>query len=205
MIDTRSEDTLFATSLSLPGASFGSVTSIQPLKHDNLAVVKGSFGACRVFDLRRLSNSHVASSSQYQQSALLEMHVPNSMVHQTKSVRCTGLAIDPTESIVIAPFASHDNDIHFAMWDIGSGALIRTKNVLGSSKGERSDASTDDGLSSFCELSSVVTSGYEMLCKNDSELPVISNEGSSFGLWFKTNVLSESSPPDGGGIHHIRF
>mmetsp|Transcript_29063 Transcript_29063/g.61853 ORF Transcript_29063/g.61853 Transcript_29063/m.61853 type:complete len:227 (-) Transcript_29063:186-866(-) len=202
MIDTRSADALFATNLSMPGASFGSVSSIQPLQNENLAIAKGSFGSCRVFDLRRLSNSYDASSSQYQQSTLFEMLIPDSMVHPTKSVRCTGLAVDPTDSIAIAPFASHNNDIHFAMWDIGSGALIRTKKV---NQLKTPDAGTDNSSSSFCELSSVLTSGYEMLCKKDSKVPVISSEGSTFGLWFKTNVLSDSSSPDGGGIHHIRF
>jgi len=160
--------------------------------------VKGSFGSCRIFDLRRLSNNNDVSS-QYQQSTLLELSIPDSMVHQTKSVKCTGLAIDPSESIAIAPFAGAgpDNniDILFAMWDIGTGALLRTLNFNSMNK--------HTGSSVFCELSSVITSGYEMLCKKDSGAPVISSEGSSFGLWFKTNV--GNAPPEGGGIHHISF
>mmetsp|Transcript_29396 Transcript_29396/g.53934 ORF Transcript_29396/g.53934 Transcript_29396/m.53934 type:complete len:273 (+) Transcript_29396:231-1049(+) len=200
MIDTRSSgDAAFATGMSLPAVSFGSATSIQPLQRDdNLVLVKGSFGSCRVIDLRRLSNTNDVSS-RYQQSTLLELSIPDSMVHQTKSVKCTGLAIDPTENIAVAPFAgagADDSiDIKFAIWDIGTGALLRTLDL------NRMDKHTSS--SAFCELSSAITPGYEMMCKNDSDAPIITSEGSSFGLWFKTNV--GNAPPDGGGIHHISF
>jgi len=200
MIDTRSSgDAVFATGLSLPAVSFGSATSIQPLERDdNLVVVKGSFGSCRVFDLRRLSNNNDVSS-RYQQSTLFELSIPDSMVHQTKSVKCTGLAIDPTDSIAIAPFAGAGADdgidIQFAMWDIGTGVLLRTFNLNRMNKHASSSA--------FCELSSVITPGYEMICKHDSDTPIITSEGSLFGLWFKTNV--GNAPPDGGGINHVSF
>ena len=200
MIDTRSPgNALFATSRGLRTGSFGSTTSIQPLQRDdNLVVVKGSFGSCRVFDLRRLSASHDIPPRS-QQSMLLELSVPNSIVHQTKSVKCTGLAVDPSENIAIAPCAGvgpgDDSNVLFAMWDIGTGALLRKLNL--------DRLNQHGGLSPFCELSSSVTCGYEMLCNSKDEGPVISREGSTFGLWFKTNV--GNFPPDGGGIHHIRF
>ena len=184
MIDTRTNGAVFATSSSTPDNSFGSATAIQPLQAADLVVVKGSFGSCRVFDLR-------------QQSTLFELSIPDDMVHQTKSVRCTGLAVDPTESVAIAPFAGPNGCISFGIWDINSGELLRTLNLGSSNAGT--------GISAFCELSSVVTSGYEMLCKKDSDTPEIFSEGGSCGLWFKTNVMSASSPPEVGGIHHIRF
>ena len=204
LIDRRSGDALFASD-TYPGESFGSATSIQPLKKDdNLVVCRGSFGACRIFDLRRLSNNN-DRHSRYQQSTVVEMSIPDSMVHQTRSVECTGLAIDPSESIAIAPFANHDNDILFAMWDISTGELLRTLNLNSSIRHTRPDALINDIPSpiQFCELSNAITSGYEMLCGKNS--PIISSTSSSWGLWYKTNVFSDSMQPDGGGIHHITF
>ena len=184
MIDARrTYSAVFATSSSTSDNSFGSATAIQPLQTDNMVVVKGSFGSCKVLDLRK-------------QSTLFELCIPDDMVHQTKTVRCTGLAVDPTESVAIAPFAGPNSCISFGIWDIGSGELLRTLK-LGSNAGT--------GIPAFCELSSVVTSGYEMLCKMDSDTPEIFSEGGSWGLWFKTNVISASLPPEVGGIHHIRF
>ena len=64
MIDTRSRDALYATDFSLPGDSFGSATSIQRIVRCNSIAAKGSFGSCRIFDMRCLSNNQ--SASRYQ-------------------------------------------------------------------------------------------------------------------------------------------
>ena len=206
MIDTRSRrDVSFATCTGLPGISFGSATSIQQLEHDNnLVAVKGSFGSCRIFDLRRLCNSNSRSSSRHHQSTLMELSLPDSLVHPTKSVRCTGMAIDPSGKILVAPFTSIHDDVYFAMWDICSGSLLRTMNLSQSNLSTRSETGNSYEAAAFCELSSVVTAGYEMFCQKDSNRPIISSY--SWGLWYKTLKLSDTSPSScGGGIHHIRF
>jgi len=246
VIDTRSRrDALFSTEADEPQStsSFGSATCVRTLRDERWAIAKGSFGSCRIFDLRCMSNEKndarnnivKSSSSRYRQpSALLsELRAPSSMIHPTRSIRCTGLAMDPAESVVVAPFAGSRNgnhgtgDVHFAIWDLSSGALLRTMNVnemIGNGRRRSLDDAGGMGYggaapepSSFCELSSVATPGYEMLFGKDSTdedddvdaAPVISHGGSSFGLWFKTNALlsCESSllRPDCGGIHHIRF
>lgn len=221
MIDTRcrANDALFAKSAaSLPGSlsSFGSATSIQPLQRDdNLVVVKGSFGPCRVLDFRRFGgtisyNSSRRSSSRHQQSAtLLELSIPDSLDHhQTKSVRCTGLAIDPTENVVIAPFASTQQEgsgdnIQFALWDLNNGDFLRALDLNNSNDNTKNSAGGP--LAAFCELSNVTTCGYEMICARDSDEPMVSSKDSLWGLWFKTNVLSDSTSQDSGGIHHLMF
>ena len=207
LMDTRSpNDTILAKGLNLSpadGTSFGSATNVQSLqKDDNLVVMKGSFGSCRMIDLRRLvSNSTNDTSQSHQQATLLEYHLPESTVHQTKSVRCTGLAIDPTESMLVAPFANQQSDVSFAMWNMTTGALLRTVNI--NSITDKSTSSSD--TPAFCELSSVITPGYEMLCSEDSDTPIISSSGSSWGLWFKTGSLASSASVDCGGIHHMKF
>ena len=204
LIDTRSpNDTIFAKGLNLSladGTSFGSATTMQSLqKDDNLVVMKGLFGSCRMIDLRCLSTN---DTSQSQQATVLEYNLPESTVHQTKSVRCTGLAIDPTESMLVAPFANQQSDVSFAMWNMTTGALLRTVNL--NSTNNKSTSSSD--TPAFCEiLSSVITPGYEMLCSEDSDTPIISSSGSSWGLWFKTGSLASSASVDCGGIHHMKF
>jgi hypothetical protein len=204
MIDTRSsKDALF---LSLQSVSFGSTTSLQPLKKDdNLVAGKGSFGTCCVFDLRRMSNC--SDPSRYQQSKLFELSIPDHLLHTTKSVRCTGLAIDPSESIAIAPFADHNDDIQFAIWDITTGALLRTLRLNGVGNCMTRGAGRRAAITAFCELSSAITPGYGMLCSLESDAPIITYEGRSWGVWYKTNSLINGTerPAEGGGIHHISF
>lgn len=201
MLDTRSQDALFADlTLENGGSLFGSATSIRPLKRDdNLVIVKGSFGTCRVMDIRKLSNN--IESARHGHSTIMELSLSNHIVHKTKSTRCTGLAVDPSENIAVSPFASQNGHVHFAIWDIcNTGRLLRTLNL------KNSNTSGNDAA--FCELSNVVTPGFEMSCDEDSETPSILSKG--WGLWFKTNISmstthSDSIPSVGGSIHHIKF
>lgn len=198
MIDTRSVRTqvMSSTNLNLKvDDSFGSATSVQSLeKDDNLVVVKGSFGACRLLDLRKLPTI-IGSRDQ---STLLEFTLPDSSdVDKMKSTRCTGLALDSTENVITIPYSSKKNDIRFAVWDVNTARLIRTLNVNSTSVDEPP----------FCELSSTVTAGYEMRCNDSNDTPVTSIADGTRGLWFKTGrrVNSDTAPAEGGSIHHIRF
>lgn len=216
VLDFRShDDVLFAhasdSSHSKTASFFGSAASVRPLKRDdNLVVVKGSFGTCRLLDIRKLSNN--IESARHRQSTVLELSLSNHIVHKTKSTRCTGLAVDQAESIAVAPFAARDGDIQFAIWDICStGRLLRTLNVNNSIDKRNSDRRDGNNNTAFCELSDVVTCGSEMMtCDEESEPPFISCK-KSWGLWFKTNLSVSSStsidpaPLEGGGIHHMLF
>lgn len=195
MLDTRSTDAQFA---SLSGADFGSVTSIQPLeKNEHLVVAKGSFGSCRVFDVRCLCNSK-GEYIKNQQSSVLTLRPPSS-IHYTKSANCTGLAIDPTETVALAPFATKNNQVMAAIWAIESGKLLRTMSL--DSASTTSSRSMDCQL--FCELKSASTCGFKMSYTQESEVPVISWESSSWGVWYKSMPVLQYSPVVCGGIRHI--
>jgi hypothetical protein len=204
LLDTRSmKDALF---LSPQNVSFGSVTSLQPLQRDaNLVAGKCSFGACFIYDVRRMSNC--SDLSRNRQSILAELSIPDHLLHRTKSVRCTGLAIDPSESIAIAPFADQKGDIRFALWNICTGDLIRTLRPNGVDDCITSGPGSKGATPAFCELSSVITSGYGMRCGIDSDSPTITREEHSWGVWYKSNYLVNGTKPpeEGGGIHHISF
>lgn len=205
MIDTRSVQTQVMTSTNLNlkvDESFGSATSVQSLaRDDNLVVVKGSFGSCRLFDLRKAAKIVRSKEKRLtDQSILHEFTLPDSSdVDKMKSTRCTGIALDSTENVVIMPYASKKNDVNFAMWDVTTARLIRTLKV-------NSTTSSVDGPP-FCELSSTVTAGYEMRCNDSNDTPVTSIVEGTRGLWFKTSrrVASDTAPAEGGSIHHIRF
>lgn len=197
MMDIRAQSAGITTT----HKGFGSVTSIQQIHQaDNLVVVKGSFGPCLIFDIRLMSGGQ---GSRNDRPALMELSIPDSMLHQTKSVRCTGLAIDPTRTLVVSPFADRSGQVQFAMWSLESGTLLRTLGMNGAKKRLGLEAVTTERPPAFCELSSVVTAGQDMVCKRGSDEPTISH--TDWGLWFKTDALSGLSTPDSGGIHHIRF
>lgn len=208
MIDTRSVQTQVLTSTNLNlkvDESFGSATSVHSLtRDDNLVVVKGSFGACRLFDLRK--SAKIVRSKEKRltdRSTLLEFTLPDSSdVDKMKSTRCTGLAIDPTENVIIMPYVSKENDVRFAVWDVNTARLIRTFSV----NSIIPTTSSVDGPP-FCELSSTVTAGYEMRCNDSNDTPETSIVEGTRGLWFKTSrrVASDTAPAEGGSIHHIRF
>ncbi len=201
MLDFRSSrGVLFAhSSQSSAASSFGSATSVRPLKRDNnLVVVKGSFGTCRLLDIRKLSSN--IESYRHRQSTVLDLSLSSQIVHKTKSTRCTGLALDPVESIAVAPFAGPNGEIQLAIWDICStGRLIRILNLNNSVEKHCTDRHNN---AAFCELSDVVTYGFGLVCDKDSEIPFISCNANSWGMWYKTNALAESGC---GDIHHIKF
>lgn len=183
LIDTRSTAT---QTTSETCSNFGSVSSIQQLTNkEHLIITKGSFGTCQIFDTRRLGKK----------SSLLKLQ-PSSDVHCTKSVKCTGLAVDPSESVVLSPYASQQNDIMMALWSIDSGKLLRTIKL------ENEDSNVGEGCPLFCELKSEITGGFKMRCINQST-PVITR--SSWGVWYKSRSASSNLPPGAGGIHHICF
>lgn len=171
---------------------FGSATSIHPLQDGNSVVVKGSFGSCRVLDVRKLQNSNSGSSSK---AALMDLRVPTPLVHKTNSTRCTGVALDPTETIVISPFAGKNN-VSFALWCIKTGMLLRSIDL--------GKTNNNSQLPPFCELSSKTTSGFAIKQCRGSTWPRIAKD-SDFGIWFKSGQLHPSSPPNFGGIHHLSF
>ena len=205
LVDSRSLDALCAVGVDFSGASFGSATTLRSLQKDNLVLAKGSFGSCRIFDIRRFRSSTATGPKDREKSMLLELTAPTSLVHQTKSVRCVGLAMDPTETVAISPFAGQNDDVLLAVWSISTGRLLRTINVDSFKKRMCADDHTDIGISAFCELSSVVTDGFEMLFKNEYDAPVVSSRSETWGLWFKSMSVAKLSPADGGGIHHLLF
>jgi len=172
-------------------SSFGSATSIHPLQDGNSVVVKYSFGSCKFFDVRKF-NTNAGSSDK---ATVMDLVIPSSLVHKTNSTRCTGVALDPTETIVTSPFAGQNN-ASFALWCLKTGKFLRSIDL--------GWAGNNTQLPPFCELSSKTTSGFAIRPGWDSTMPLITKE-SDFGVWFKSEPMNPSTPPNCGGIHHLSF
>ena len=177
IVDSRSADSL----ITLKCDSFGSVSSIQQFNKEHLILAKGSFGSCRLFDIRRQNTS-------------IELRAPSD-VHNTKSINCTGVTIDPTESFAIAPYVTQVDNIMAAVWSIGTGKLLRTIKLEGAASGLNEDCPL------FCELNSTTTCGFNWNCADRKSIPVITR--SRWGIWYKSRSSITDAPAIAGGIHHI--
>lgn len=172
---------------SLSRDDFGSVTSIHQLNREHLIIAKGSFGSCQVLDMRQLNKK---------KSQVLMLQ-PSPDVHYTKSVNCTGLAVDPFESLVMSPFVSKKNEVKMALWSLDNGNLLRTIKLESDA-----DSNIAGDCPLFCELKSEITGGFRMSCTDEST-PTIT--GNKWGVWYKSRSASSSLPRGAGGIHHISF
>lgn len=190
LYDRRSSSSICSANYELDKVNmFGSVTSVLPLRNNgNVVLARGSFGTCRLFDLRRLGNKT--------QSHVYQYTLPELPGLSTQTGGCTGIAVDPGESIIVAPYTTRKmsdgaQQLKFAIWDVGGDFLCEVP--VGKSKANGSI---------FCELSSVVTPGYGL--HRERGTPFIANIG-RFGLWYKTNAFADDIPSRVGGVHHIVF
>jgi hypothetical protein len=193
LIDCRSKDPRLVIN---SDGDFGSAATVLKLeKNEHLFLVRGSFGSCRVFDIRRLQ-SNKRKYSKHQQPTVLKL-LPPANVHNTKSSNCTGLAVHPTESVVVAPYATKQNEMRAALWSVENGQLLRTA-VLESS----STLSTPGDCPMFCELKASATPGFR-LGINELGTPTVTCD--SWGIWYKSWSASRSLPVDAGSIQHMIF
>ncbi len=201
MLDTRAKK-FHILNLNSKG-SFGSATTLQLLHDENLLIAKGSFGSCRVYDLRFVQND--TDAKQRYGGALFDLPIPQSG-HKTMSARCVGLAIDVSESIVSSPFINTNNGVELGIWCINTGRLIRTLDVTKRKIAAHSYSNTEDNgqvSAAFCELSSVVTGGFDFVHEKNTVVPKVRNLTGTFGAWFKTASGGIGSPFEIGGIHHL--
>ena len=163
-------------------------------------------GECYLHDLRLLSCTPMHGNKIKRSSVLLHMghSLDNkSYVHRKNDMRtslCSGLASDPHEKIIFSPFVTNGNGAHIAAWSLTSGSLISRLDV---SKGMCSNGMTKH----FIELNPTRTSAYRWNDVKLNKYEALSGDPNSFGLWFKTNYMSQSHNEallkNAGGIHHI--
>jgi len=181
----------------------GSVTGVKVLgncagtdtAHSPHAIIaKRSFGSCGVYDIRRMgggASSNAATSRVWELSPVT--------IHETLSMYCTGLALDPTGSVVISPFVDHQRVVQFALWSLKNGQWIGNS-VAGFTSHNKQEPKNDLPC---CELCGTSTPTWSMTEKLERRV-TIEHSSHMRSNWFKMGLDGEGKSPDCmGSIHQL--
>lgn len=192
LLDKRREHIQMVASADMQG---GSTTSVLPLANGCMFLAKKSFGSCQMFDIRKMSES--------KDSAMVwHLQVPRGTANATLSSCCSGVAVDPTQTIAISPFADGQRRGHFALWSLTTGHLIGSKPI------QNSTLNTLQGQSSIglphCELRSTITPSWQLGTEQDGN-NVVKRKSNAWSLWFKSGEVDSHAPRCMGSIHQLTF
>lgn len=193
LLDTREGNLAKVTS---PSEQDGSVTAMQPLSNGHMFVAKKTFGTCFVFDIRMVSERKGSAT-------LWQLRVPKGASNPTLSSCCSGVAVDPDETIVIAPYADNHRTSHFAMWSLAHGCLVGSKPILSKPSGSQQGKKPTSGLP-HTELRSIVTPSWELETQQDGR-NIVKRRRNSWSLWFKSACVEPEAPRFFGSIHQVVF
>lgn len=191
LFDKRCEHITNAASAQVQG---GSTTSILPLRNEYMFLAKKSFGSCYLFDIRKMSEKN--------ESTIVWHLQPPTDTISTLSFSCSGVAVDPTQTIAISPFADSRRRGHFAVWSLINGSL------LGSKSCQISSSNMVDCQSRICmphcELRSGITPSWKFETQGDGSI-AIRKKCNSWSLWFKSGEVNPLAPNCAGSIHQLIF
>ncbi len=193
--DLREED---SNSFPPGEMSVGSLTRIMVLNDGNRLLTKHSFGSCLVWDLRMMG-----SKGDDKMKPLLHLTIPKPMIHSTKSSCCNGIAMDPTQAIVISPFVNAQERTCLAFWSLSSSSFVGCKEL------ETPESVRNGSVNNLlhCELSSTITSAFKSMTSHSKDGDTIEPSEHSWGLWFKLGIplAGPPTPRFVSSIHHVTF
>jgi hypothetical protein len=182
---------------------FGSIQTLESLSKvgkPNEFLAKGSFGSCRLFDIRKLSNAIDDFTDERRAPALVhEMFYMDTKPSQrlaTASSGCVGMAIDTNGTTLLSPCAIDTTGttlLSLCAWNLTSGEFLRDISLA--SVGGR-DAASNAGQTRYCEL----IGGATWNTGHNNE-PI----GGGLGAWVKFDPQLDLSGSAGGAIHNISF
>ena len=185
---------------------FGSIQNLESLAKvgkPNEFLAKGSFGSCRLFDIRKLSNAIDDFTDEQRAPALVhEMFCMDTKPSQrlaTASSGCAGMAIDTTGTTLLSPCVKggEEWEVCLSCHNITSGAFLWEISLasIGGRDGASNAGQTSSG-SRYCELIGGAT-------RNTGH----SNEptGGGLGAWVKFDPQLDLSDSACGAIHNISF
>jgi len=173
----------------------GSTKSLLPLACGNIFIAKKLFGDCHVFDLRKTEARRNDDSLRM----IWNLVTPVGIADRMLSSCCTGIAVDPSEKVVISPFSDHNRLGHVGFWSLTSGRLIGSKaiNTLASAQsGSRTNLP-------HCELRSTVTPSWKI--DTSQRKHCVTSCKNSWSLWFKSWEVEPNAPHCMGSIHQLTF
>ena len=192
MFDDRMDHIQLAASAHMQG---GSTTSILPLQNGYMLLAKKSFGSCHLFDIRKMSEKKDSTM-------VWHLQPPTDTANSTLSFSCSGVAVDPTQTFAISPFADSRRRGHFAVWSLINGSL------LGSKSCKISNSNMVDCQSRIsmphCELRSVITPSWKVEAQGDGSM-AIRKKSNAWSLWFKSGEVNPLAPNCAGSIHQLIF
>lgn len=169
----------------IPTAELGSATELKFLLNQRQLLVKRSFGACQIHDLRKLSPCPTSLIRTFRPNIDVPLSESTSL-HKMLSANCNGFLVDPnTQQTLISPFVNGLQQPCLGVWNMVSGDMVGAK-VL---------EDNPDRDTFFVELSPTVT-------------PAFDNKGrtrySSYGAWMKCGRLSAGKiNGKAGSLHHF--
>jgi hypothetical protein len=178
-----------------PQGRAGSSTSIMSLANGWVFLAKKSFGSCYMFDIRKMSARKDAA-------LIWHLPVPSDKANPTLSSHCSGLAVDPSQTFAVSPFADSDRRGHFAVWSLTNGQLLGSKPCQKASS-HLVQGQSGNGMP-HCELRSTITPSWQFDTDSNGN-GVIKRKSNSWSLWFKSGEVDPQAPQRAGSIHQLSF
>lgn len=201
------------------------IVNIFPLTETpHYVLTRGLFDTCRLYDMRKLTNNSSSSSRKQKDPSIVHnFTVPAyaSRRAEKKPSLCSGVATNPSQTFVIAPYTRADttgSTLAIGIWSLYTGEFIGSKDVLAPSSAtsvtanQNSDRNNDSSCAkekrgpSVVELCPTITPAWAWK-QPTPNAPRIEKIPGSFGLWFKSNcdLAGDTIPGEAGSIHHVFF
>jgi hypothetical protein len=119
MFDDRMDHIQLAASAHMQG---GSTTSILPLQNGYMLLAKKSFGS-----LSFVRHSEDVREERLHYGLGTCNHLLTQPILPCRCSPLSGVAVDPTQTFAISPFADSRRRGHFAVWSLINGSLLGSK------------------------------------------------------------------------------
>ena len=194
LCDTRTKQ---MQPVAAPQCQLGSTTSLLSLSDGWRLLAKKSFGPCYMFDIRKMSA---------RKDAAIVWHLPVSSEksNPTLSACCSGLAVDPTQTFAVSPFADSDRRCHFAVWSLTNGQLLGSKPCQKATPLDSVEIQSNPIILPHIELCSTITPSWQ-LDTDQVGKGVVKRKSNAWSLWFKSGQVDPQAPGCVGSIHQLTF
>ena len=167
--------------------AFGGVISMAPSYMNwNHLYLRGYFGECRLFDLRRMRTVH-------------SLMAPR--INERLTSRCSGIAVDATDNYMLSPFVDSDEVPRIGMWSNHTGDYLGSTRVGPKPSEDVTPTSSTWGMS-WIELCSRPTPAWTW-----GEDGVVTARSGSYGYWYKCgqSLAGPEAPRGFGSLHQIQL
>jgi len=213
ILDYRSSDLIYTGTTT---DDFGSITTLESLAKigkPNEFLAKGSFGSCRLFDIRKLGNNDFTDTRRapalVHEMFYLDTKPSQRLAHASSG--CVGMAIDATGTTLLSSCTKGGAEpvVCLGVWNLTSGIFLREMSLAsdlyeaaaisidggrdGTRIGYESNAGQTPPGSRYCEL----IGGATRSTRNNE------SSGKGLGAWVKFDPQLPYAV--GGAIHNVCY